>query len=127
MAKNQRPKKSTPTAAKVDLSIPSDTVGIWQKPWLPIALLALLSIVYFAEFIVSDKVVFGSDIGTDFHQGANDSLAQKLGDFVHPSWDPKLGGFPSSEELRHQYFPTQFIYLFTSFSASYSSYSKKNS
>jgi len=88
---------------------------IWGRPWLPIVFFALISVVYFAEFVVSDKVIFGSDVGTDFHQGANESFTKKLGDFVQPVWGHKMGGFPLSEELRHQYFPMRLFYLFTSY------------
>ncbi len=32
-----------------------------------------------------------------------------------PMWNPQMGGFPQSEEIRPQYFPTYFIYFFMKF------------
>ena len=85
---------------------------LWERSWFPPALFLLLSLVYFSEFVFSDKIIFGSDIGTDFHKG-KEPFVEKVQGFVQPAWTTEFGGRALSEEMRFQYFPTQLIYLFT--------------
>ena len=92
----------------------SPAVPVWKRPWFPVALFALLSLVYFHEFPLSDKVIFGLDVGTDFHRG-KEGVGAKVAELSQPMWDAKLGGYPHSEEIRHQYFPLRVLYLFTSY------------
>jgi len=75
----------------------------------------LLSLTYFHEFVLTDKVVYGYDAGLDFHQGENMSFWEKVQTMSQPMWNPQMGGLPQSEEIRPQYFPTYPIYFFTSF------------
>ena len=83
-----------------------------RRPWFAPALFALVALVYFWEFPLSGKVIFGGDVGLDFHRGKAPVL-EKLRDIVPPAWSPNMGGYPVSEELRHRYFPTYLIELFT--------------
>lgn len=109
MAKKQQLKTAPSSAVAQDSSS-----ALWHRPWFPAALFLLLSLVYFSEFLVSGKVVFGSDIGTDFHRGET-SLSTKFGELAQPLWSERMGGFPEGEGLRWQYFPTFPLYLFTTF------------
>ncbi len=102
-----------PTAPPSATAIDSGT-SLWHRPWFPAALFLLLSLVYFSEFIFSGKIVFGSDVGTDYHRGTS-SLSAKLGELSQPMWSERMGGFPEGEGLRWQYFPTFPVYLFTTF------------
>lgn len=88
---------------------------VWQRGWFPAAVFALLSLVYFREFVFSDHVIVGYDVGTDYHKGEGLGLAQKLESLRQPVWSSQMGGLPTSEEIRPQYFPAYLIYLFTSF------------
>ena len=88
---------------------------VWERSWFPAAVFALLSLVYFSEFLFSDKVIYGGDIGKDFHQGAELTIGEKIKTLAQPMWNPQMGGFPQSEEIRPQYFPTYAIYFFTTF------------
>jgi hypothetical protein len=90
------------------------TLPLWERPWFPLVLFALLSLVYFHEFPLSGKVIFGQDVGTDYHRG-KDGVGEKLAELVQPMWDAQLGGYPHSEEIRHQYFPLRLFYLFTTY------------
>ncbi|MCY3739149.1 MAG: hypothetical protein OXG13_22325 [Gemmatimonadaceae bacterium] len=83
-----------------------------SRPWFAPALFALVALVYFWEFPLSGKVVFGHDVGLDFHRGKA-PVAEKLRDLVPPAWSPFMGGYPASEEIRHKFFPTYLIELFT--------------
>ena len=87
---------------------------LWKRAWFPLGLFALLSLVYFHEFPLSGKVIFGLDVGTDFHRG-KEGVGAKVAELSQPMWDAKLGGYPHSEEIRHQYFPLRVFYLFTSY------------
>ncbi len=109
MAKKAPGQPAPPSAAVTDTG-----TSIWHRPWFPAALFLLLSLVYFSEFLFSGKIVFGSDIGTDFHRGET-SLSAKLGELAQPLWSERMGGFPEGEGLRWQYFPTFPLYLFTTF------------
>ena len=90
-------------------------VRVWDRGWFPVALFGVLSLLYFSEFVFSDKVVFGYDVGLDFHQGEGVSFGEKLKTLAQPMWNPQMGGFPQSEEIRPQYFPTYLFYLFTTY------------
>ena len=83
-----------------------------SRPWFAPALFALVALVYFWEFPLSGKVIFGHDVGLDFHRGKA-PVAEKLRDLVPPAWSPIMGGYPASEEIRHKFFPTYLIELFT--------------
>jgi len=111
MAKKQKKTTRTPQPEQATEPAPR----IWDKSWFPAAVFMLLSLVYFSEFIFSNKVVFGYDVGMDFHQGAEMSIGEKLETLSQPMWNPQMGGFPQSEEIRPQYFPTYFIYFFTTY------------
>ena len=85
-----------------------------SSPWAVPAILALLTLLYFFDFPLSGKVIYGSDTGTDFHRG-KEPFAEKLADYGPGAWKPTLGGYPASEEIRHDYFPTSLLKLFTSY------------
>ena len=82
------------------------------RAWMPAALFLLLSLVYFSGVVLSGRVVFGHDVGTDFHRG-KEPLTEKIESFRQPAWSSHMGGYPQSEGLRPQYFPTRLLYLFT--------------
>ena len=104
-----RPPASAPPAAPA----PPSGLRAWiSRPWFAPALFALVALVYFWEFPLSGKIIFGQDVGLDFHRGKAPVL-EKLRDLVPPAWSPNMGGYPVSEELRHRYFPTYVIELFT--------------
>lgn len=88
---------------------------VWEASWFPPALLALIAIAYFWGFVTTDQVVYGQDIGMDFHKGAHLSAGEKLAELAPDRWHRQMGGYPISEEIRHSYFPTYLIYLFTSY------------
>lgn len=83
-----------------------------RRPWFAPALFALIALVYFWEFPLSDKVIYGQDVGEDFHKGKA-PVAQKLKELVPSAWDKRMGGYPISDEIRHKFFPTYLIELFT--------------
>jgi hypothetical protein len=107
-------KKPPAPPAPPSTAAPASGASLWHRPWFPAALFLLLSLVYFSEFLFSGKIVFGNDIGTDYHRGET-SLSAKLGELAQPMWSERMGGFPEGEGLRWQYFPTFPIYLFTTF------------
>jgi hypothetical protein len=88
---------------------------LWERPWFAPLLFALLSVGYFSDVVLTDKIVYGYDVGGDLHQGAGMGFVEKLGTVSQPMWNSQMGGFPSSEEIRPQYFPTYLLYLFTTF------------
>lgn len=104
-----------PGARQPETATESPLARLWQRPWLPPLIFLTLSLVYFWEFVATDHIVFGYDIGRDFHRGARMGIEEKLATLSQPLWDPKMGGFPSSEEIRPQYSPTYLIYFFTTF------------
>ncbi len=112
MAKRKRPEK---TDSAVDEERGESPMPIWEKHWFPAALFLLLSLLYFHEFVLSDKVVYGYDAGLDFHKGEGMSFWEKVETMAQPMWNPQMGGLPQSEEIRPQYFLTYPIYFFTSF------------
>jgi hypothetical protein len=85
------------------------------RRWLPVALFAALSLAYFADVPLTGQVVVGSDSGSDLHQGEREGWSEKLAAMAPAHWDERLGGFPSSDEIRPQYFPLYVISLFTSY------------
>lgn len=112
MAKRHRNKTKDQTATA---SRTSPWLGIWERSWLPPLLFLLLSLVYFREFVATDQIIFGYDIGQDFHRGAEMTFREKVATLVQPSWHHQMGGHPVSEEIRPQYAPTYLIYFFTTF------------
>ncbi|MGB0605097.1 MAG: hypothetical protein ACPGRY_09090, partial [Candidatus Latescibacterota bacterium] len=88
---------------------------IWARRWFPTALFLFLSLLYFHEFVFSDKVVYGYDAGLDFRLGEDMTFWEKVQTVAQPMWHMQMGGLPQSEEIRPQYFPTYPIYFFTSF------------
>jgi len=84
----------------------------WPKPWFAPALFALVALVYFWEFPLSDKVIHGEDTGTDFHKGKA-PVVEKLKALEPAAWDQRMGGYPISEEIRHNFYPTYLIEIFT--------------
>ena len=82
--------------------------------WGPPVFFALLSIVYFAGFVFTDDVIYGSDLGTDFHRGDKPFMV-KVGELGLPAWLPFNGGMPGTSASRHDYFmPVHLLKLFTS-------------
>ena len=106
MARKRRAKIAAVVPGEVAVSGPR----IWERTWFPAALFLLLSLVYFSEVVFSGKIVYGIDVGTDFHLG-KESTIEKVREFFPPVWNAKMGGYPQSEEIRHHYFPTQLIYF----------------
>ena len=84
--------------------------GVWVKRWGPVLVFMALSLAFFAEGVFSDRVFFGYDV----HPRLEDTIGEKVSGLAQPMWNPQLGGFPQSEEIRPQYFPTYLIYLFSS-------------
>ncbi len=105
--KNKRAKTQAPAKA--------DRPPLWNHRLFPPVFFLALSLLYFYEFPLSDKIVFGMDVGTDYHKGADLSFWDKVQTVDQPMWDPKMGGFPQSEAIRPQYFPAYVLYFFTSF------------
>ena len=91
-----------------------DQVKFWERSWFPPALFLVLSLVYFGEFVFSDEIIYGSDIGADYHRG-KEPLVEKLKNFAQPDWATEFGGRVLSDEMRFQYFPTHLISLFTTY------------
>lgn len=112
MGKRKQHKVPTRSDTTVE-AVPS--LPIWQRRWIPWVLFAGLSLAYFWGFVTSDRVIFGSDIGYDFHLGAEVSVLEKLGELDKAKWARQMGGYPIYEELRPSFFPTHLIYLFTTY------------
>ncbi len=109
------PASASPAPAPAPPTAPAPMSGLrtWiSRPWFAPALFALVALVYFWEFPFSGKVIFGHDVGLDFHRGKAPVL-EKLRDLVPAAWSPIMGGYPVSEEIRHKFFPTYLIELFT--------------
>ncbi len=100
-AKTQAPAKTAPP--------------LWNHRLFPPIFFLALSLLYFYEFPLSDKIVYGLDVGADYHKGAALSFWDKVQTVAQPLWDPKMGGFPQSEGIRPQYFPAYVLYFFTTF------------
>ena len=105
--KNKRAKTQAPAKAAGS--------PLWNHRLFPPVFFLALSLLYFYEFPLSDKIVYGMDVGTDYHKGAALSFWDKVQTVAQPMWDPKMGGFPQSEAIRPQYFPAYVLYFFTSF------------
>ena len=88
---------------------------LWNHRLFPPIFFLALSLLYFYEFPLSDKIVYGLDVGADYHKGAALSFWDKVQTVAQPLWDPKMGGFPQSEGIRPQYFPAYVLYFFTTF------------
>ena len=88
---------------------------LWNHRLFPPIFFLALSLLYFYEFPLSDKIVYGLDVGADYHKGAALSFWDKVQSVDQPMWDPKMGGFPQSEAIRPQYFPAYVLYFFTTF------------
>ena len=109
MGKKRKPKTTESEVPAVEV-----TTRFWQARWFPAALFLLVSLAYFSEFALSEKVIYGSDIGEDFHKG-KEGFFEKLSKIPQPMWHQQMGGFPQSDEIRPQYFPSHLIYLFTTY------------
>ena len=105
--KNKRAKPQAPAKAAGP--------PLWNHRLFPPVFFLALSLLYFYEFPLSDKIVYGLDVGTDYHRGSDLSFWDKVGTVAQPLWDPKMGGFPQSEGIRPQYFPAYVLYFFTTF------------
>ena len=70
--KNRRTKTQAP--AKAERS------PLWNHRLFPLVFFLALSLLYFYEFPLSDKIVFGMDVGTDYHKGADLSFWGKGAD-----------------------------------------------
>ena len=112
MARKDPRRVSRPKAHAAPASPAAALRGWISRPWFAPALFALVALVYFWEFPLSGKIIFGHDVGPDFHRGKA-PVAEKLRDLVPPAWSPIMGGYPVSEEIRHKFFPTYLIELFT--------------
>ena len=84
-----------------------------QSKWVPALFFTVLSVIYFAGFVFTDNVLFGTDVGRDFHKG-KEPLLEKIEAIPSGQWRHKLGGMPDSNELRPRYFPAHVVFLFTS-------------
>ena len=102
---------------RVKTEAPAKAAGgpLWNHRLFPLVFFLALSLLYFYEFPLSDKIVYGLDVGADYHRGADLSLWEKVQTVDQPMWDPKMGGFPQSEGIRPQYFPAYVLYFFTTF------------
>ena len=102
---------------RVKTEAPAKAAGgpLWNHRLFPLVFFLALSLLYFYEFPLSDKIVYGLDVGADYHKGADLSLWEKVQTVDQPMWDPKMGGFPQSEGIRPQYFPAYVLYFFTTF------------
>ncbi len=111
MAKKHRDGRRRPAdSAPASDSLPAaGTTRLWNRSWFPAAVFAVLSCLYFSEFLTTDHVVFGNDIGTDYHK------VETLSDLSQDKWQARMGGYPSYEEIRHRYMPTWIINLFTTY------------
>jgi hypothetical protein len=89
-----------------------DVRQLIARPWFAPTLFALVALVYFWEFPLSGDIIHGEDVGTDYHKGKA-PVMEKLRDLEPSAWDPRMGGYPISEEIRHKFFPTYLIELFT--------------
>ena len=116
MAKKRKAKAAPVGAGKAAAAEMTAGSAPWIRfrAWMPLALFLLLSLAYFSEVVLSGRIVFGHDVGTDFHRG-KEPLVEKIAAFPQPAWSDHMGGFPRSEEIRPQYFPTRLIYLFTTY------------
>ena len=72
-------------------------VHLWERRYFPAAFFLFLSLVYFFEFPFSGDIIYGTDVGTDYHEGADMSFWEKVQTVSQPMWNPKMGGFPQSE------------------------------
>ena len=105
---------SIKNAAGAQPNEPDSPAPIWRHRFFPVAMFLLLSFVYFYQFIFSDRVLFGYDAGLDLRLGEGLGFWEKVETVAQPMWHMKMGGLPSSEEIRPQYFPTYPLYFFTS-------------
>ena len=55
--------------------------GPVRSRWAPVVFFALLSLVYFAQFVFTDNVIYGIDTGPEFHKGKQPVL-EKLKEIV---------------------------------------------
>ena len=101
--------------AKTQAPAKAERPPLWNHRLFPLVFFLVLSLLYFYEFPLSDKIVFGMDVGTDYHKGADLSFWDKVQTVDQPMWDSKMGGFPQSEGIRPQYFPAYVLYFFTTF------------
>lgn len=114
MAKKNKDKRNRP-ADTVPASEPLPTTSrLWDRSWFPAAVFALLACLYFSEFLTTDHIVFGHDIGTDYHRGT-ESVVEKIRELDQDRWQARMGGYPSYEEIRHRYMPTWVINLVTTY------------
>ena len=116
---SKKPRSARRHTAQGDQAAPvasgAPTTRVWERPWFPAAVFALLSMAYFHELPLTDNIIYGTDIGTDFHRGARLSVWEKVQTLAQPRWNPQMGGYPQYEEIRHQYFPTRLFYFFTTY------------
>ena len=110
MAKKDKRAVQPAAASEVEPTVP-----LWNRRFFPSVFFLLLSLIYFYEFPLSNQIIYGTDVGSDYHQGADMSFWEKVQTVSQPMWNPQMGGFPQSEEIRPQYFPTYFIYFFMTF------------
>ena len=115
MSKKKKTSKAETAAVENSAERGVKAEPIWARRWFPTALFLFLSLLYFHEFVFSDKVVYGYDAGLDFRLGEDMTFWEKVQTVAQPMWHMQMGGLPQSEEIRPQYFPTYPIYFFTSF------------
>jgi hypothetical protein len=117
MGKQRRRKRAAtpeppPEGTRIEGGRALDAPRWLTRAWFAPTLFACIALLYFWEFPLSDKVIYGRDVGADFHKGKAPVL-EKLKDLEPSAWDPRMGGYPISEEIRHKFFPTYLIELFT--------------
>lgn len=115
MSKKKKTSKAETAAVENSAERGVKAEPIWARRWFPTALFLFLSLLYFHEFVFSDKVVYGYDAGLDFRLGEDMTFWEKVQTVAQPMWHMQMGGLPQSEEIRPQYFPSYPIYFFTSF------------
>ncbi len=91
----------------------SPWIDYLSRSWVPVAFFALLTVIYFYQFIFSGDVIYGSDTGSELNKGM-EPIAEKIANIEPANWSRYMGGTPESSGLRAQYFPLQVIALFTS-------------
>jgi len=130
---SKRPSKQKPASSSTTPPLFPRLHEKAQAWWAPAAFFLLLSIVYFAEFVFTDHVLMGADLGRDLHRISELSFWDL---FNLPVWSNRMGGMPMTGVRVPHYFPVRFLlhpfagyfqtvgwcYLFAMFSAGWFSF-----
>ena len=82
--------KRTKTQAPAKAAGPS----LWNHRLFPPVFFLALSLLYFYEFPLSDKIVYGLDVGADYHKGAGLSFWDKVQTVDAADVGPQDGRLP---------------------------------